>query len=74
MTHEARVTAGTAHPPRRVGVLARLIRDEGAATAEYVITTLAAVSLAGLLVALLRGDAVKDILMGLVKTALSFAG
>ncbi|SKA93462.1 Protein of unknown function [Agreia bicolorata] len=48
--------------------------DEGAATAEYVVATMAAVSLAGLLVMLLRGDAVKQILMDLVRTALSFAG
>jgi len=48
--------------------------DEGAATAEYVVATMAAVSLAGLLVMLLRGDAVKEILMDLVRTALSFAG
>lgn len=74
MTDETRIATGTARPLRRARVLARLARDEGAATAEYVITTLAAVSLAGLLVALLRGDAVKDILMGLVKTALTFAG
>lgn len=48
--------------------------DEGAATAEYVVATMAAVSLAGLLVMLLRGDAVKQILMDLVRTALSVAG
>ncbi|WP_374945970.1 DUF4244 domain-containing protein [Agreia sp.] len=48
--------------------------DEGAATAEYVIATMAAVGLAGLLVMILRGDAVKEILMDLVRTALSVAG
>ncbi|WP_139824746.1 DUF4244 domain-containing protein [Agreia pratensis] len=48
--------------------------DEGAATAEYVVATMAAVSLAGLLVMLLRGDAVKQILMDLVRTALSIPG
>ena len=48
--------------------------DEGAATAEYVIATMAAVGLAGLLVMILRGDAVKQILMDLVSTALSVAG
>jgi hypothetical protein len=48
--------------------------DDGAATAEYVIATMAAVGLAGLLVVILRGDAVKDILLGLVRSALSFAG
>nr|WP_235480509.1 MULTISPECIES: DUF4244 domain-containing protein [Microbacteriaceae] len=51
-----------------------LADDEGAATAEYVVATMAAVSLAGVLVMLLRGDAVKQILMDLVRTALSVAG
>jgi hypothetical protein len=36
--------------------------------------TVAAVGFAGLLVTILRGDAVKEILMGLVRTALSVAG
>jgi hypothetical protein len=51
-----------------------VMADDGAATAEYVIATMAAVGLAGLLVVILRGDAVKDILLGLVRSALSFAG
>jgi hypothetical protein len=57
--------------PRALGAL---VDDDGAATAEYVVATMAAVGLAGLLVVILRGDAVKDILMGLIKTALSVAG
>lgn len=66
-------------PPRpRVRSLRRAVRhvadDEGAATAEYVIATMAAVGLAGVLVMILRGDAVKEILMELVRTALSVAG
>lgn len=61
--------------PRPALVALRALRDDdGAATAEYVITTMAAVGLAGLLVTILRGDAVKEILMGLVRTALSVAG
>jgi hypothetical protein len=60
---------GTTLARARSAVLA----DDGAATAEYVIATMAAVGLAGLLVVILRGDAVKDILLGLVRTALSFA-
>jgi Flp pilus assembly pilin Flp len=59
--------------PALVGLRA-LRDDDGAATAEYVIATMAAVGLAGLLVTILRGDAVKEILMGLVRTALSVAG
>jgi Flp pilus assembly pilin Flp len=61
--------------PRRAESSARGLRDdEGAATAEYVIATMAAVGLAGLLVMILRGDAVKEILMDLVRTALSVTG
>ena len=74
MTKKTSNSIGVTYRPRRAPIVQRLVADDGAATAEYVITTLAAVSLAGLLVALLRGDAVKEILMGLVKTALSFAG
>ena len=59
---------------RAVRVARLLGDDEGAATAEYVIATMAAVGLAGLLVTILRGDAVKQILMDLVSTALSVAG
>lgn len=55
-------------------VRSAVVADDGAATAEYVIATMAAVGLAGLLVVILRGDAVKDILLGLVRSALSFAG
>lgn len=61
--------------PRSAGAVVRALgADEGAATAEYVIATMAAVGLAGLLVMILRGDAVKEILMDLVRTALSVAG
>lgn len=65
-------------PRRRARSLRMAVRhvadDEGAATAEYVIATMAAVGLAGVLVMILRGDAVKEILMELVRTALSVAG
>ena len=61
--------------PRLEGALRRALADEtGAATAEYAIATLAAVGLAGLLVAILRGDEVKGLLMGLVRSALSIPG
>lgn len=52
----------------------RLKRDEGAATAEYAIATLAAVGFAGLLVAILRSDEVKGMLTDLVRHALAFTG
>ena len=49
------------------------IRSElGAATAEYAIALMAAVGFAGLLVVILRSPEVKDILFGLVRSALTF--
>lgn len=46
----------------------------GAATAEYVIATMAAVGFAGLLLVILRSPEVKAILFDLVKTALTVPG
>ena len=48
--------------------------ETGAATAEYAIATMAAVGLAGLLVTILRGDAVRGLLSGLIMGALNFGG
>lgn len=45
--------------------------DDGMATAEYAIATLAACGFAGLLVVILRGDEVRGLLMGIVERALS---
>lgn len=45
--------------------------DTGAATAEYAITTMAAVAFAGLLVAIMRSDEVRGILTSLVRRALT---
>ena len=53
---------------------ARLGRDDGAATAEYAIATMAAVGFAGLLVVIMRSDAVRGMLTDLVERALTFAG
>ena len=50
----------------------RLRDDRGAATAEYAITTMAAVGFAGLLVIIMRSDEVRQILFDLVKSALTF--
>lgn len=51
---------------------AALFDDEtGAATAEYAITTMAAVAFAGLLVAIMRSDEVRGILTDLVRRALT---
>ncbi|QKJ25632.1 DUF4244 domain-containing protein [Aquiluna borgnonia] len=44
--------------------------EEGAITAEYAIATLGGVAFAGLLVLVMRSDAVKDILFGLIARAL----
>jgi Flp pilus assembly pilin Flp len=48
--------------------------EEGAATAEYAIATMAAVGFAGLLVVIMRSDEVKSILFDLVRSALSLGG
>jgi hypothetical protein len=53
---------------------ARREGDEGAATAEYAIATMAAVGFAGLLVVIMRSDEVRQILTDLVRSALTFAG
>jgi Flp pilus assembly pilin Flp len=55
-------------------IVRRLHDDDGAATAEYAITTMAAVAFAGLLVAIMRSDEVRGILTDLVRRALSFEG
>jgi len=58
----------------RLSSVRRFGHDTGAATAEYAITILAAVGFAGLLVVILRSDAVRQMLTDLVHHALSFAG
>lgn len=45
--------------------------EAGMATAEYAITTLAAVGFAGLLVFILRSDEVRGFLLNLIRTALT---
>jgi hypothetical protein len=49
-------------------------RDEGAVTAEYAIATIAAVGFAGLLVVILRSDAVRGMLTDLIRHALALPG
>lgn len=51
--------------------LALFTDESGAATAEYVITTMAAVAFAGLLVVIMRSEEVRGILTDLVRRALS---
>ncbi|MFM5904447.1 MAG: DUF4244 domain-containing protein [Microbacteriaceae bacterium] len=45
--------------------------ESGAATAEYAIATMAAVAFAGLLVVIMRSDEVREILLGLIRDALT---
>jgi hypothetical protein len=60
---------------RALGRLKALVQsDRGSATAEYAIATLAAVGFAGLLVVILRSDAVRSMLTNLIQHALSFSG
>ena len=59
---------------RITALLSRSKDDEGAATAEYAIATMAAVGFAGLLVVIMRSDQVRGILTDLVERALTFAG
>jgi signal transduction histidine kinase len=48
--------------------------DDGAATAEYAITIMAAVGFAGLLVVIMKSDQVRTILSNLVQNALHYGG
>lgn len=52
----------------------QLSREEGSATAEYAIATMAAVGFAGLLVVIMRSEEVKKLLYDLVMKALTFGG
>ena len=54
--------------------MTRLKNDDGSATAEYAIATMAAVGFAGLLVVIMRSDEVRGTLEDLVRNALSFGG
>lgn len=46
--------------------------ESGLATAEYAIVLVAAAGFAGLLVVILRSDPVREMLLGIVRDALSF--
>ena len=61
--------AAHAVPARRA--FKQLADDAGAATAEYVVATMAAVGFAGLLIVILRSDEVRGMLTDLVRRALS---
>lgn len=55
-------------------LLARLRDEDGATTAEYAITVLAACGFAALLVAILKSDQVRSLLLGIITSALSLGG
>lgn len=52
----------------------KILDDSGAATAEYVVATMAAVGFAALLVGILKSDQVKQLLFDMVTKALTSAG
>jgi hypothetical protein len=55
----------------RKRIRSRLAEEDGSATAEYAIATMAAVGFAGLLVVILRSDEVRGLLMTIIRNALS---
>ena len=59
---------------RRSSLIRKLHSDDGSATAEYAIATMAAVGFAGLLVVIMRGDEVRGMLTDLIHRALTFGG
>ena len=70
----ARTTTPALASTRNGAVFRRLADEEGAATAEYAITIMAAVGFAGLLVVILKSGEVRQILTDLVHRALTLAG
>ncbi|MBF4994112.1 DUF4244 domain-containing protein [Arthrobacter gandavensis] len=59
-------------PDRRRHTTEAEDKEAGMATAEYAIATLAAVAFAALLVAVLSSGDVRELLMSLIRAALSF--
>jgi hypothetical protein len=74
MFTNSRVSERAAPSAAATAVRNALRREEGAATAEYAITIMAAVGFAGLLVVILRSGEVQAILTDLVHRALTVAG
>lgn len=68
---DAGAPAGPRRPPATAP--ARLGGDDGMATAEYAIATLAACGFAALLVTILGSDQVRGMLLAVVQRALSLA-
>lgn len=68
---EATGGGGRGITPRRRPLLAALAAEEGAMTAEYSIATLAACGFAAVLVALLKSGEVRELVMGIITSALA---
>lgn len=69
------ITIGRRVEQRVTREVRRVLQDEqGSATAEYAVATMAAVGFAGLLVAILRGVEVRGILTDLIRRALTANG
>jgi len=52
-------------------MMQKLLEEDGATTAEYVIITLAAVGFAGLLLSILRSDEVRQMLLDLIRSTIT---
>ncbi len=71
------VSVLAARPVRRIRARwrrVRLLAQAGMSTAEYAVGTLAAVTFATVLIAVVRSDTVKSALSGIIQSALSIAG
>ncbi|WP_205881296.1 DUF4244 domain-containing protein [Leucobacter viscericola] len=68
--------AGADSKVRRVAARVRSVlqNEEGAVTAEYAIVIVAAVAFAGILVAIMRSDTIRTMLVGLIENALGTGG
>lgn len=78
MSHPCSLAPSRATPPPLPPLTRRRVRslyadENGAATAEYAVATMAAVAFAGLLVVIMRSDEVRGILTDLVRRALTVA-
>lgn len=77
LTTQTETTAAADDAPERT-LPARLVEaagdDTGATTAEYAITTLAACGFAALLVVVLKGEPIKELVTGVITTALGLGG
>ncbi|WP_159810854.1 DUF4244 domain-containing protein [Cellulomonas citrea] len=66
-----RASSSVQHRPARAHRWRALADDAGMATAEYAVVTLAAVGFAGLLLVILKSSEVRDLLLGIIRAALS---